>query len=185
MKFLLLLLLLFVTSAYADDSFGIWTSEAPDQHFFAATREVPAGDDMLLWKPEFDGTRLVVLKRGTNETEGEICFTYTFPRRLVAQAMWTPDSKYIVFTTTSSGGHSPWHDDSFVFSVADKKIVSVDDAVGLVVSPELSVQAPHSATFGIGLMGSEGVDFEHPKKTIVDLSTLFSKGKAGEMPGAH
>lgn len=174
MKFLLLL---FVATAYAGDSPGIWTSESPDQHYFAATREVPSGDDMLLWKTEFDGTRLVVAKRGPNAIGGDVYFTFTFAGRLIEQAKWTPDSKYIVFTTSSSGGHSPWHDDSFVFSVADQKIVSVDDAVGLVVSPKVSVQAPHSATFGIGEQTSEGVDFEHPKKTTVDLSTLFSKEK--------
>jgi hypothetical protein len=177
MKLLLPLFLLFATSTYADDSSGIWTSESPDQCFFAATREVPSGDDMLLWKTEFDGTRLVVVKRGADTLGGDVYFTFTFAGRLIEQAKWTPDSKYIVFTTSSSGGHSPWHDDSFVFSVTEKELVSVDDSVGLVVSPDVSVQAPHTATFEIGMVGKDGVDFEHPKKTAVDLSTLFSKKK--------
>jgi hypothetical protein len=177
MKLLIPLLLLFVGSAYADDSSGIWTSESPDQHFFAATREIPSGDDILLWKTEFDGSRLVVVERGADSNDGKLEFTYTFARRLIEQAKWTPDSEYIVFTTSSSGGHSPWHSNSFVFSVADKKLASVDDAVGLVVSPDVSIEASHIATFGIGVVGKDGVDFEHPKKTAVDLSTLFPKGK--------
>jgi hypothetical protein len=177
MKFLIPLLLLLVGSTYADDSTGIWTSESPDQQFFAATREVPSSDAMLLWKQEFDGTRLVVVSRGVDSNAGKLEFTYTFAGRLIEQAKWTPDSKYIVFTTSSSGGHSPWHNDTFVFSVADRKLASVDDAVGLVVSPDVSIEAPHTATFGIGIVGKDGVDFEHPKKTAVDLSTLFPKGK--------
>lgn len=177
MKFLIPLLLLFVGSAFADEPSGIWTSESPDQHLFAATREIPSGDDMLLWKTEFDGTRLMVVKRGTDSNGDELVFAHTFAGRLIEQAKWTPDSKYIVFTTSSSGGHSPWHDDSFVFSILDRKLASVDEAVGLVVSPDVSVEAPHTATFGIGVVGKDGVDFEHPKKTIVDLSTLFPKEK--------
>lgn len=177
MKILIPLLLLLVGSAYADDSSSIWTSDSPDQHLFAATREIPSGDDVLLWKTEFDGTRLVVVKRGSNSNSDELVFAYTFAGRLIEQAKWTPDSKYIVLTTSSSGGHSPWHDESFVFSLATKKLAYVDDAVGLVVSPDISVEAPHTATFGIGVVGKDGVDFEHPKKTAVDLSTLFPKGK--------
>lgn len=34
--------------------------------------------------------------------------------QIVERAAWTPDSRFFVFVTTSSGGHSPWQHWTFV-----------------------------------------------------------------------
>src|SRR5262245_12608827 len=36
--------------------------------------------------------------------------------RYVLKATWTPDSKFFVFSTFSSGAHSAWHFTTFVYS---------------------------------------------------------------------
>ena len=48
--------------------------------------------------------------------------------QIIERAAWTPDSCFFVFVTTSSGGHSPWHHWTFVWSRRDNKIHSLDDA---------------------------------------------------------
>ena len=48
--------------------------------------------------------------------------------RLVANAKWTPDSPFCVFTTSSAGGHSPWHYDPYIFCIAERRFFSLEDA---------------------------------------------------------
>gem|GEM_PF-6864774 len=64
----------------------------------------------------------------------------------VEYAAWTPDSKFFVFNTTSSGGHGPWHAPTYFYSREDNKIYSLDDRIGAVessnVSHAFSLKAP-------------------------------------------
>ena len=46
----------------------------------------------------------------------------------IEHAAWTSNSRFFVFTTFSSGGHSAWHHWTFVWSRRDNKIHSLDDA---------------------------------------------------------
>ena len=58
-----------------------------------------------------------------------------------------------------------------------RRVVSADETIGPVVSPEFSFKAPHTVVLGVGKSGAEGIDFEHPAKTDVDASLLFSGKK--------
>jgi hypothetical protein len=55
---------------------------------------------------------------------------------------WTPDSMYFVFSTSSSGGHQPWHGPAYFYSRRHNLIRRLDDYIG--VGPDLifSVSAP-------------------------------------------
>jgi hypothetical protein len=136
-------------------------------------------DKYYIWRDDLDGFRLVVypLKRAKEGNVGDLYFSRDFSGRIPAQIQWSPDSKFIALTTTSSGGHSPWHYTTYVFSVADRRIVCADDTIGSVVSPEFTFKAPHTVVLGVGKSSSEGIDFEHPIKTDIDLSGLFSGKK--------
>ena len=173
MKTFFLFLCVAATSAFAGDVSKMWMSNSPNNTFLAATRRVPESE--YIWRKDLDGTKLVVFKLNSDSYHdiGKMYFQHTIDGRIPEQIAWTPDSKYVVFTTASTGGHSPWHDTAYVFSVSDHKILSADDFIGLVVSPEFEVKSPHTVVFGIGTTGSNGVDFDHPKKKEVDLSTLF------------
>jgi hypothetical protein len=173
MKTFFLFLCVAATSAFAGDVSNMWMSNSPNNTFLAATRRVPESE--YIWREDLDGTKFVIfnITSDSNHTVENIYFNWTITDRLPCQIAWTPDSKYVVFTTASSGGHSPWHDTAYVFSVSNHKILSADDFIGLVVSPEFEVKPPHTVVFGIGPTGPNGVDFEHPIKKKVDLSTLF------------
>jgi len=175
MKRLIAILTLCLTtiSAFAVDVGDMWRAASPNNTFLAATRRTPETD--YIWRKDLDGTKLVVFKLSSDSYHdiGKMYFQHTIDGRILEQIAWTTDSKYIVFTTSSSGGHSPWHYTSYVVSILDHKILSADDFIGLVVSPEFEVVSPHTVVFGIGTTGSNGVDFDHPRKKEVDLSTLF------------
>jgi len=47
---------------------------------------------------------------------------------------WTADGRFLVFTTTSSGGHQPWHVATYFYSVARNRFYSLDAVVGAIVS---------------------------------------------------
>jgi len=173
MKTLLIFFCLTATSAFTGDVGDMCRVASPDNTFLAATRRIPETE--YIWRKDLDGTKLVVFKLSSDSYHdiGKMYFQHTIDGRIPEQIAWTPDSKYIVFTTTSSGGHAPWHYTSYVVSISNHKILSADDFIGLVVSPEFKVLSPHTVVFGIGTTGSNGVDFDHPMKKEVDLATLF------------
>ena len=174
---LALFLLVLCLPAIAQNAENSWKSESPDGSYLAATRRIP--DKKYVWKDDLDGFRLVVfpLKPGPDHNTGNLYFSQDFPGRIPVHIQWSPDSHFIALTTTSAGGHSPWHYMTYVFSVAHRRVVSADETIGPVVSPEFSFKAPHTVVLGVGKSGAEGIEFEHPAKTDVDASLLFSGKK--------
>jgi len=59
---------------------------------------------------------------------------------------WSPDSRFFVFSTTSSGGHSAWHFPTHVYRRSDRTFRSLDDSVGPVLKPEFSFGKPDILT---------------------------------------
>jgi hypothetical protein len=167
---LLLSLILLVASEARADSPEIWKTNSPSGTFFAAVRRIPDKD--FIWKEEVDGFRLVIFRviPDTFLHLGEKLFAYEGEGRIPAQIKWSKDSNYLIFTTTSTGGHSPWHFSTYAVDMNQKKLVSVDEKIGSVVSADFKLTGAHSAVFQIA---PEGGDFEHPKECEVDLSKLF------------
>lgn len=62
----------------------------------------------------------------------------------LAKARWTPDSKFLVYTLTSSGGHQPWHFPLYVYSRKRNKLVGLEEQLGPVTSPALAIRAPNT-----------------------------------------
>jgi hypothetical protein len=124
----LLVFVLFVASfrsAVAD--IDTWSEASPDRKVFAALRCVPAQE--LIYRRDLDGFRVVVYRGGSNNPQ-EIYSRHDFLLRTVMQIAWSPDSKFLLFTTASSGGHSPWHFKTFVFCAADRSFRDMESAVG-------------------------------------------------------
>jgi Tol biopolymer transport system component len=55
-------------------------------------------------------------------------------RALVEDTAWSPDSRFFVFTTSSSGGHSIWHMPTYFYDRRSSLIYSVDDSLSAVAS---------------------------------------------------
>jgi hypothetical protein len=62
--------------------------------------------------------------------------------RSVVHSAWTPDSNFFVFSTQSSGGHSPWHWNTYFYSRKKNKFALLDDTIGAVIKPNFKVKAP-------------------------------------------
>lgn len=67
--------------------------------------------------------------------------------RLVAVAHWSPDSQFCVFTTISSGGHSPWQFGPYVFSTANGTFRFLGDSFYTVIDPEFHFGPPSTVFF--------------------------------------
>jgi hypothetical protein len=151
----------------------MWSENSPDHKFEATQRIMPDPD--RLWDTDSDTARLFV--RSLTGSNAGSHVAYDLPR-LIAQIMWSPDSRYLVMTTVSAGGHSPWHFNAYVYSVADDSLRDMDDVIGLVVAPDIKFAGPHTVIMKTGPMGSGGVDFEHPKSVAVDLDKSVGRMKA-------
>lgn len=153
--------------------FGVWRSESPDGSYCCVIRRMPSND--RIWDSSFDNSRLMIFPfedRKKDARLGELYFAFDVGGRLPAEVKWTADSKFLVFTTKSSGGHSPWHSTTYVFSVSAKKIVCLDDVIGPVVDSDFKLEGPHTGTFKIDKQFPAG---EHPEPLKVDISLLFSE----------
>jgi hypothetical protein len=62
--------------------------------------------------------------------------------RNVQKAEWSPDSQFFVFSTASSGGHSPWHWQTYFYDRRRKIFKEVDDFTGPVVKRNFKLTAP-------------------------------------------
>ncbi|HEX3228339.1 MAG TPA: hypothetical protein VHQ95_05195 [Pyrinomonadaceae bacterium] len=52
----------------------------------------------------------------------------------VGHAEWTADGRFFVFTTSSSGGHQPWHVATYFYSISRNRFYSLDAVVGAIIS---------------------------------------------------
>jgi len=60
----------------------------------------------------------------------------------VEKAAWTPDSRFFVYSLSSSGGHQAWHFPTDFISTTDCKVRRLDDFVGPITSPDFVLTAP-------------------------------------------
>ncbi|MBI5559568.1 MAG: hypothetical protein HY885_18250 [Deltaproteobacteria bacterium] len=60
----------------------------------------------------------------------------------VEKAAWTPDSKFFVYSMSSSGGHQAWHFPTDFISTVDFKVRSLDDFIGSITDPDFALIAP-------------------------------------------
>ena len=167
------------------ETFEVWKSESPNRGYFSAIRRMPEGD--MFWKEDLDGFRMVVFpikKHEADEALGELYYAFDVGGRVPARIQWTADSRFLVLTTVSSGGHSPWHFMTYVFSVAAKRVVCLDDVMGPVVDSDFKLEDPHSATFQIGKTDGFAGDSEHPTPRKLDISLLFSKNPKAKIKQA-
>jgi hypothetical protein len=56
---------------------------------------------------------------------------------------WTPDSRFFVYSTLSSGAHSIWHCETFAYDGRTNRFYSLDDFLGPIVEPAIVLSEPH------------------------------------------
>jgi hypothetical protein len=60
----------------------------------------------------------------------------------VEHAAWTPDSKFFVYSLSSSGGHQSWHFPTDFIEASTLSVYRLDDYVGPITDPEFRVLPP-------------------------------------------
>jgi hypothetical protein len=91
---------------------------------------------------------------------------------VVEKAGWTTDSKFFVYSMSSSGGHQPWHCPTDFVSITDSKVHSLDDLIGYITGPNFELAAPDI----IVISGQDIKTFEETKFKV-SLSEIMKNIK--------
>ena len=73
--------------------------------------------------------------------------------RSVAKSAWTANSRFFVFSTASSGGHSPWHGQTYAYDRQKNTFTELDDTTGPIIKRNFQLTAPDCARAGTGHRG--------------------------------
>ena len=92
--------------------------------------------------------------------------------RSVVHSAWTPDSNFFVFSTQSSGGHSPWHWNTYFYSRKKNNFAQLDDAIGPVIKPNFQLQAPDVVEATVQGTASDPSDIKTGHVVSKHLGTL-------------
>ncbi len=86
--------------------------------------------------------------------------------RNVQKTEWSTDSQFFVFSTASSGGHSPWHWQTYFYDRKRKIFKEVDDFTGPVIKRNFKLSAPDSIEVQVQGTSSDPMDIVkgHPER---------------------
>ena len=88
----------------------------------------------------------------------------------VVKSRWTRDSRFFVFSTESSGGHSPWHSPTHVYSRLRGKFFALDGFVGAITTPTFRLAPPAFVTTQTLAHGVVTVDLLQIEKKLHEAS---------------
>ncbi len=163
-----------------------WKGDSPDKKLFAATRVFPTSASFgsrtrtasASWSPAMIRSRT-----------GNAMFLFRLAR-IVSKIAWSPDSRFLVLTTVSAGGHSPWHYETYVYAASDRTLRYADEVTGLVLRPGFSFVGPHWVRLAVTRKGHAPVDdMDSPEWRVFDLEkaivsmpkeTAFRQGRLGD-----
>ncbi len=150
---------------------------SPDNTLQAVIHPSPENAPQV--QPEF----ILELLTKTNKTICRVAFTSKDLDHgsLLVKALWSPDSKYFVFSTFSSGGHSSWHYPTFCYARSKDAVFELDElAGGPLVDSDFAILNP-------AVFCSKRLNYEKGKKIAeepipvkVDLSRISYKTKLAE-----
>ena len=155
--------LLLILSSLCAEAAEIQTIRSPDKKAVATI--LPASDESIVVFRD-EENRTVCDQKFLSE-DGEHGLSYL-------RGKWTPDSRFFVFTLTSSGGHSSWHFPAYAYDRFKNRILSLDrHYIKSVVDPEFRVLSPH-------ILQIKVIDLAKPEPSNgkwirVDLEKLLKK----------
>jgi hypothetical protein len=97
----------------------------------------------------------------------------------VDKGRWTPDSRFFVYNTSSSGGHQPYHSPTFFYSRQNNRVRNVEELTNRAVldqganDPTFKIVAPHSVAIVSSATeySAKGFDIDKDTIVLVDLET--------------
>jgi hypothetical protein len=160
------------------DSKNVWSEASPDKRLLATIRFVP-DPEQKQWAT--DELKVTVFRRGRDGKSRQIVASTTIVNRFLQCAHWSPDSQFLLFTTSlSRGAHSGWHSTPFVYRAADRSFkIDVEEVSGTVIDPEFHFESPDIAVLTVL---DEDARRDHPeaeempsKQVKVSLSKLRTR----------
>ena len=113
---------------------------SPDKSVAAKISSLNKSDESLVEFRSSNGQLL--LKRGYSSPDME-------HGSVIMHCAWTPDSKFFVYASYSSGGHQAWHFETTFYSKERNQLNEVDALVGAVTDPDFILKEPDLLhTFG-------------------------------------
>jgi hypothetical protein len=85
---------------------------------------------------------------------------------------WTPDSQFYVFSTASSGGHSPWHWQTYFYDRRANTFKEADDFTGPIIKRDFTLSAPDWIEVTVQGTKSDPTDIVTGHKVKRQLSAL-------------
>src|SRR6266404_805580 len=130
------------------DPKSVWSEASPDKKLLATIRFVPNPDKN--WRA-FDELKITVFRRGRDGKPGQILASTTIGGRFLQCAHWTPDSQFLLFTTSPSrGGHGGWHFETFVYCAGDHSFRGdLEDVFGNVLAQDFRFDSPDIAVLTV------------------------------------
>ena len=148
-------------------NFGCPGTDSPDHQLRACVVEVGK------FPAPLNESRVEIL-----DTSGKLVASRNFgsPKgdqgRSVVHSAWTPDSNFFVFSTQSSGGHSPWHWNTYFYSRKKNNFAQLDDAIGPVIKPNFQLHAPDVVEATVQGTASDPSDIKTGHVVSKNLGTL-------------
>ena len=159
-----MLLRLFVFCALTLSAFAV-----PEQEI----REIPAhADEFTAYIFPLAGEHRIAIRRFDPRNLAELSLFSPDSQHggHIEEIQWSDDSKYLVFTTSSSGGHSPWHFPTYAFSTERWAFVLIDDTFPAVTDKTFSfTDSSHIKVMTLKKPDSVADDFV---STTIDLNAL-------------
>lgn len=164
----------FVTAtAFAETDPDNWSEASPDNNLIATIHHVPGGEE----KNDPGELRLVVSRRGRNGAPAQKIASTDITGRMVRFAHWSPDSQFLLFTTSlTTGAHGGGHFEPFIYCAADHSFrYGLELKSGNVVAPDFRFDPPDIAVLTVPDEDAPSPSSdEMPSKEVkVSLSKIF------------
>jgi hypothetical protein len=92
--------------------------------------------------------------------------------RNVKMNQWTPDAQFYVFSTASSGGHSPWHWQTYFYDRHANAFKELDNFTGPIIKRDFTLSNPDWIEVTVQGTKSDPTDIVTGHKVKRQLSTL-------------
>ena len=158
------------------DPKSVWSQASPDQKLLATIRFVQNPDQNCR---ACDELKITVFRPRRDGKPGQILASTALLGRFLQCAHWSPDSQFLLFTTSPSrGAHGGWHFATFVYCAGDHSFRGdLEDVLGNVLAPDFRFDSPDIAVLTVSDDQAPSTPGEEPptKQVRVSLGKVVDK----------
>lgn len=155
---------------------SVWSEASPDQKLLATIRFVQNPDQN---RRACDELKITVFRPRRDGKPGQILASSAILGCFLQCAHWSPDSQFLLFTTSlSRGAHGGWHYATFVYCAGDHSFRGdLEDVFGNVLAPDFHFEPPDIAVLTVSDDPAPSTAGEEPptKQVRVTLGKVVDK----------